>query len=103
MPPWSAAANPVETVDSDDIIYLDYAATTPVDPAVLDAMQAVQADSHYYGNPSSLHAAGRRSFAVIEEARDPGTIYRPVPLWWWDGDDEAWLPMHLLPSHVAGT
>jgi hypothetical protein len=24
--------------------------------------------------------------AVIEQAKDPGAIYRPVPLWWWDGD-----------------
>mgnify|MGYP001824536365 FL=1 len=24
--------------------------------------------------------------ALIEQAREPGAIYRPVPLWWWDGD-----------------
>ncbi len=23
---------------------------------------------------------------VIEQAKDPGALYRPVPLWWWDGD-----------------
>jgi cysteine desulfurase len=38
-------------------IYLDYNATTPVDPAVVEAMQPYI--SMHYGNPSSAHVYGR--------------------------------------------
>ncbi|MDX1741177.1 MAG: cysteine desulfurase family protein, partial [Rhodothermales bacterium] len=49
-------------------VYLDYAATTPLDPEVLDAMLAWLREE--FGNPSSAHAAGRRARAAVEEARD---------------------------------
>ena len=49
-------------------IYLDHAATTPVDPRVADAMAAVYRDAN--GNPSSIHAEGRRARALVDEARD---------------------------------
>lgn len=49
-----------------DPIYLDYAASTPLDPEVeahmLPYLRAV-------GNPSSIHAAGRKLRAAIEDAR----------------------------------
>ena len=48
-------------------IYLDYAATAPVDPAVTAAMADCLA--HEFGNPSSLHAAGRRARQLVERAR----------------------------------
>jgi cysteine desulfurase len=48
-------------------IYLDYAATAPVDPAVSAAMADCLA--HEFGNPSSLHAAGRRARQLVERAR----------------------------------
>ena len=48
-------------------IYLDYNATTPVDPAVLDAMLPYLKGE--YGNPSSSHAYGVRAHAAVEEAR----------------------------------
>jgi cysteine desulfurase len=48
-------------------IYLDNAATTPIDPEVLEAMISVLKD--YYGNPSSAHAHGRKVKALIEESR----------------------------------
>ncbi|MEM6771864.1 MAG: cysteine desulfurase family protein, partial [Bacteroidota bacterium] len=48
-------------------IFLDNSATTPLDPEVLSAMTDVMAE--YYGNPSSIHAEGRRARALIEEAR----------------------------------
>jgi cysteine desulfurase len=49
------------------VIYLDYAATTPLDPRVLDAMLPWLRDG--YGNPASDHALGRRARAAVETAR----------------------------------
>ena len=49
------------------MIYLDYAATTPLDPRVLDAMLPWLQDD--YGNPASEHAQGRRARAAVERAR----------------------------------
>jgi cysteine desulfurase len=49
-------------------IYLDYAATAPLDPAVSAAMRACM--DREFGNPSSQHAAGRRARALVEGARD---------------------------------
>ena len=49
-------------------IYLDYAATSPLDPAVAAAMRDCL--EHEHGNPSSQHAAGRRARALVETARD---------------------------------
>jgi cysteine desulfurase len=48
-------------------IYLDNAATTPLDPQVIEAMQ--NAMIHHYGNPSSIHNEGRSVRTVIENAR----------------------------------
>jgi cysteine desulfurase len=48
-------------------IYLDYAATAPLDPAVAAAMH--QCLTHEFANPSSLHAPGRRARQLVERAR----------------------------------
>ena len=48
-------------------VYLDNAATTPVDPEVADAMIPVLRDQ--FGNPSSIHAYGRQVRSVVEIAR----------------------------------
>lgn len=48
-------------------IYLDNAATTPLDPEVFDAMKPFMLDD--FGNPSSIHAHGRKVKAAIESAR----------------------------------
>ncbi len=48
-------------------IYLDNASTTPLLPEVIEAMNSVMTDE--YGNPSSIHAKGRKSKSVIEAAR----------------------------------
>ena len=48
-------------------IYLDYNATTPVDPAVLDAMLPYLQGE--FGNPSSAHDLGGRAHDAIEAAR----------------------------------
>jgi cysteine desulfurase len=47
--------------------YFDNAATTPLDPAVLEAMLPYMAQ--HFGNPSSLHGPGRQVRAAIEQAR----------------------------------
>lgn len=49
-------------------VYLDHAATTPVDPLVQQKMIEVLRDD--FGNPSSVHAPGRRARRLLEEARD---------------------------------
>ncbi len=48
-------------------VYLDNAATTPLDKEVLDAMLPYMTD--FYGNPSSIHSHGREVRAAIEKAR----------------------------------
>jgi cysteine desulfurase len=48
-------------------IYLDYAATAPLDPKVAAAMHECLTSE--FGNPSSLHAAGRRARALVDAAR----------------------------------
>ncbi|MDP9372008.1 MAG: cysteine desulfurase [Chloroflexota bacterium] len=48
-------------------IYLDHAATTPVDPAVIAAMLPYWRAG--WGNPSSLYGAGRAARAAVDEAR----------------------------------
>ena len=50
-------------------IYLDYAASTPVDPAVADAMTSCLRGECGRGNPSSQHVYGRRAAQRIEAAR----------------------------------
>lgn len=47
--------------------YLDWNATTPPHPAVLDAVQ--QASARTWGNPASLHGPGREARAHVERAR----------------------------------
>jgi cysteine desulfurase len=49
-------------------IYLDYAATTPVDGRVLAAMQPFFAMT--FGNPSSIHQYGQQAEAAVEAARE---------------------------------
>jgi cysteine desulfurase len=49
-------------------IYLDHAATTPLRPEVLEAMLPYLAEHH--GNPSSIHASGRRARQGLDEARE---------------------------------
>ena len=50
------------------MIYLDYAATTPVDPRVLDAMMPYFRES--FGNTSSIHRLGQKAEAAVDEARE---------------------------------
>jgi cysteine desulfurase len=51
-----------------DVVYLDYHATTPCDPRVVEAMLPHFGEA--YGNPSSsVHAAGREAAEAVESAR----------------------------------
>jgi cysteine desulfurase len=49
-------------------VYLDNAATTPVDPRVFEAMRPYWLDD--WGNPSSVYAVGRRARRALDTARD---------------------------------
>jgi len=49
-------------------VYLDYNATTPVEPEVLDAM--LPYFSAEFGNAASIHTVGQRARAAVETARD---------------------------------
>ncbi|MFN8401688.1 MAG: cysteine desulfurase family protein [Anaerolineales bacterium] len=50
------------------MIYLDYAATTPVDERVLAKMMPYFRDS--FGNPSSIHRLGQKAETAVDEARE---------------------------------
>lgn len=51
-----------------DKIYLDYSATTPVDPRVTERMLTYFTES--FGNPSSVHGFGQQAEAAVELARE---------------------------------
>src|SRR6185436_16154277 len=58
--------------------YFDYNATTPLDPAVRDAMLPYLRE--VFGNPSSVHHVGRRARALLDDARDRvARIWRSKP------------------------
>src|SRR5215813_5445639 len=48
-------------------VYLDNAATTPLDPEVFEAMRPFMMED--FGNPSSTHSHGRKVRAAVESAR----------------------------------
>ena len=54
--------------DARETIYLDYAASTPVDPQVIEAMSRWLGANGSYANPSSTHAEGRRAVERIERS-----------------------------------
>jgi len=71
-------------------VYFDNAATTPVDPLVLDAMWPVMATE--FGNPSSIHHFGRKTRNHIELARKQIAHYlgvAPSELFFTSGGTEA--------------
>src|SRR5438128_1512525 len=50
------------------MIYLDFNATTPLCPTALESMRPFL--ERHFGNPSSVHAAGREARAAVDDARD---------------------------------
>lgn len=59
-------------------VYLDYNATTPLDPDVREAMLPFLGE--VFGNPSSVHRVGRRARACLDAARDRvANVWRAKP------------------------
>jgi cysteine desulfurase len=54
---------------SERSVYLDYAATTPVDPRVAEVMAACLRSDRDFGNPSSAHCFGREAARIVAAAR----------------------------------
>ncbi|RVW04295.1 cysteine desulfurase family protein [Rhodococcus xishaensis] len=65
--PESNQRTPSAAPPDDRPVYLDYQATTPIDPRVIDAMLPYL--TTHFGNPSSDHAYGAKAKAAIESAR----------------------------------
>lgn len=87
---------------ADGRIYMDYSATTPVDPEVLEAMMPYLSSSH--GNPSSLHAFGRTARIAVENAREQVASLvgaRPSEIVFTAGGTEA-DNMAVVGSALAG-
>ena len=53
---------------ADGTIYLDHAATTPIDPRVVEAMLPYLTDQ--FGNPSSIYRLGQDARAALDRSRD---------------------------------
>ena len=74
-------------------IYLDYASTTPVDPAVADKMMQFLTPTGQFGNPASRsHVFGWQAEAAVEDARtDVATLIGADPreIVWTSGATEA--------------
>ncbi|MDX1508253.1 MAG: aminotransferase class V-fold PLP-dependent enzyme, partial [Woeseiaceae bacterium] len=51
-----------------DIVYLDYAATTPVEPRVAEHMSKYLSSDGVFANPSAIHVAGRRASEAVDAA-----------------------------------
>jgi len=71
-------------------IYLDHNATTPVDPAVADAMRPFLTDR--FGNASSVHSFGRDAKVALENAREQIAAFincSPAELYFTSGGTES--------------
>ncbi|MBU3745501.1 MAG: aminotransferase class V-fold PLP-dependent enzyme, partial [Sediminibacterium sp.] len=60
-------------------IYLDNAATTPLNPEVLEAMLPIMQE--HFGNPSSSHAHGRKVKGIIEDAVLAASLDQRMAFW----------------------
>ena len=57
-------------------VYLDNAATTPLDPELFEAMKPFMLED--FGNPSSTHSHGRKVRAAIEKDAQPDLVFEIV-------------------------
>lgn len=74
------------------MIYLDYAASTPVDASVVEAMTVAMTVDGNYANPSSTHSEGRESVALISRAAEQAAALlntNPDRLVWTSGATES--------------
>lgn len=72
------------------MIYLDHAATTPADPAVVETMLPYV--TQHFGNASSLYSLGRQSRRAVEEARELAAAFfgcRPQEIVFTSGGSES--------------
>ena len=77
---------------STDIIYLDHAATTPVDQRVIDLMSGHLTATGIFANPSAIHVAGRAASEVVDRAtRQLSALLncKPGELVWTSGATES--------------
>ena len=86
------------------MIYLDYAATTPLDGEVLDAMLPYLKSD--FGNPDSAHAAGRNAARAVSESRAwvaQNLGISPMEVYFTSGGTEAdnWAVRCLAQGHAA--
>lgn len=94
-------------------IYLDYSATTPLAPEVLEAMQPYL--TQHFGNASSIHGFGREAKVALDAAREKiatGLGAQPQEIAFTSGGTEASNmailgvaqnfsePRHLITSHI---
>ena len=80
------------SADSGQALYLDYAATTPVDPEVAETMAGLLTVAGDFGNPSSAHVLGRRGSKHVEAAAESlGALVGadPARLVWTSGATES--------------
>jgi cysteine desulfurase len=74
------------------MIYLDHAATAPLDARVLEAMLPYLRPGGIHGNPSSDHAAGRAARRAVEAAREQVAALigaQPAEIVWTSGATES--------------
>ena len=75
-----------------DIVYLDYAATTPVEPRVVEHMTQYMTSDGVFANPSAIHVAGRLASEVVDtSANQVAALLNgdPARLIWTSGATEA--------------
>ncbi len=73
-----------------DVIYFDFAATTPLDERVLQIMQPYWNEA--FGNPSSIHAYGQTAEATLDDARQLSAAFlnaRPAEILFTSGGTES--------------
>lgn len=73
-------------------VYLDYAATTPVDPRVAEKMHACLTQDGFFGNPASLHLYGMQARSQVEAAREEVAAFlnaEPSEIVWTSGATES--------------
>ena len=75
-----------------DIVYLDYAATTPVEARVVEHMSQYMTSDGIFANPSAIHVAGRQASEVVAASAEQVTALLngdPSRILWTSGATEA--------------